>query len=225
MKSAWPTSEEVLAILGTTGLNFQALTPALVDNAVAAAVTHLESKSGYRPFLSDGLQTTRDFILTDNILTLDGGLLEPTSLIVGTIEYSMVNDLGLYFHLRPDNAPARNLPFTYIVFVGYWFTAGLYGPMDVQVTGAWGFGKTIPDEVWNAVLMSAAARLLSLLAVRQLATMAGGGMIRRKQDDDVMVEYHAPNVAPMFSGLIEAWNAPLETILKDSTYLLRGGVR
>ncbi len=187
-RTAWPTAEEVGAVLPS------GISTAAADSYVAAAVAKVEDGTGFRPFLRDEAPTTRQFPPPDgrsgkSLLDLKAGVRSITEIKVdvydegsGTIVYQ-----GSEWNPMPTEAPDRNRPYTRIQFGRLWGDMqasslalnyeirNLVSNPWVTVTGTWGFGE-IPEDLWDAVREWAAGR-----CVKQAQVL--GPVKRQKQGD------------------------------------------
>jgi hypothetical protein len=181
--STWPRPEDISGYFQWAGVNLAFDDTLLVVRALDGAAREFERRTQYRPFLSDGLTETRLFDSAPNTyLDLRAGLLSVSSLTVNGQPYAQ----GTQFWLKPDNAPAEGKPFTAIDFSGLreFGYAQLYSPLttlffpgfghqSVAVTGVWGYCLQLPPDVWQAVMVKAAASVLRPYGVKR-----AGGMVR-----------------------------------------------
>ena len=183
-QAAYPTDADLLeliqstGVIDTSGTNFGRMR---LQDKIDSAIGDWEQRTGWEPFLADGVDVTRLYdppgpnvtrqggILNlrggGKKLFLDAGLVALTSLNVAGIAY----ELGTMFWLRPDNAPARRKPFTWIEFLVPVFGS----PQSVSITGRWGFWTAIRQQVFEAVLQHAAE-----LCVPQIALNVSNGLYK-----------------------------------------------
>ena len=187
---------------------FQKLTAAgFVDNTgaefafldlaakIQAAAEAWEQQVEWLPFLSPGTVQTRVFDPPgpparrgDSFSSLRGGggrlffgagLLALSSVAVAGAEYLPSRQ----FVLRPDNAPLKGKPYTWIEFL----VPPLARMSDIAVTGVWGYSLSCPAQAWTAILAYAAA-----LCVPELAILISGGLY--KIDD---VQFSGSGLSPL----------------------------
>lgn len=158
MKSvgAWPSDSTA-----------QAFATEQASICVAGSIKEWERRTGWIPFKKQSTDTTRDFTRTDpyGYLELNGGILEVTSIVVGTRTYIQNEDYKL---MRLNSAQGER-PFDGIRFkqpVNAYSTRPIWGT-EIEVTGKWGFSENIPADVWKAILRQAGVDTLSQLENQQ----------------------------------------------------------
>lgn len=164
-----------------------------------AAVAAWERESGWHPFVSTGVDSTRYFDAPESkYLELSAGLLSVTTVLTG---YSLtsagtVQTVNDDFYLEERGAPDRGWPYTALRFGA--FQSG--DPRSIVVTGKWGFCAvdSFPDDAFDAILDDALCRCYGQLA---LAVSRGVASIR---DLSSSVDYGGGKGGP-FSGAQDAW--------------------
>lgn len=169
-------------VVDTTGADFMKIGLAA---KLDAALEAWEQETGWVPFVSSGATETRFYDPPGpppsrggfgirgggRLLSLDGGLLSLTSVVVNGQEYDPANQL----RLKPDNAAARRKPVTRIEF-----SRPVLGPAQcVAVTGVWGYSREWPEDARQAVLDWAAH-----LCVPELALQISRGLYQWRQGDE-----------------------------------------
>lgn len=184
--TAYPTKAEVDTFLAALP-NITVPAELDTDPNIRAAIGEWERLTEYAPFLSTGATATvlfdppgprtgRPMKGGSHTLILGAGLLSLASLCVGVTNDDAGTELeeGSDFWLRPSDAPRRGRPYTSIEFAsvqrGY--------PDSISVRGVWGFGATITDEAWKAVLDLAAAS-----ALQDLREGLALGYVETKDDE------------------------------------------
>lgn len=163
---AYPTAADLQAFLEDAGFTLSAGVIAQLDASVRAGIRDLE-KATDRIFLAAA--ATRRFNPPTNSqhLLLDQDLASLTSLSYGPATGTVVFVNGTDFTLEPWDAPARLLPYDTVVFAdGHRWSYPL--PIDqrgsIYIVGAWGYGVTIPENAWLAMLARGAWLSAPLLA-------------------------------------------------------------
>lgn len=198
-RTAYPTKTDLGDFLYSAGLISSPKTDQQSDllygSAVAAAVTEWERGTGWVPFLSAGDQTRSYdppgpeqgpvgiYIGVSNVggdrrLFLKAGVRSVTSVTTGV---TLTNPGTLLtqnrdYWLRPSNADHSDRPFTYIEFA--WPQWG--NPQSIVVVAPFGFGATVPDDAWSAILKMAAIELIPSLEI-----MLTGGQSQIRLGTDV----------------------------------------
>lgn len=185
-KTAHPTGERLVRFLLAAGVISDPPSDEEgfddYDDFVAAAVADFEDLTGRTPFLveADADPVTRKFTPPGprpvgsrygggRRLELDNGLYSVTSVTIGVTATSdgTVLTLGTDYWLCPSNSPTRSQPYEWIEFRN-----PVYGEKDsIEVAGLWGWWITIPDQVYEGILMGAASRALT-----GIGTRTGGGI-------------------------------------------------
>lgn len=210
MPAAYPTAGDLVNFLKAAGFQdaagdgFAALDPA---GKVQAAIDAWEEAADWLPFLSPGVVQTRTFDPPGpparrggfsslrgggTRLFLGAGLLTPPVVTVAGVQY----EAGFQYLMRPDNAPLKGKPYTWIEFlVAVQGRAG-----DIAVSGVWGYSLSVPAQAWTAILAQSTA-----LCAPQLALLVSRGVIERKAGDE-MEKYSAAGVTPLSAerGMWEA---------------------
>jgi hypothetical protein len=179
MQTALPTGVDLSRFVQAAGLTIPNGYLDL-DGAVYAAIEEWEERTGYAPFFTPASEqaVTRyyspgDIIIPPNeppMLDLMAGLLSVESFRVGvtSTDPGMTLTAGKDYRLAPANAPARQRPYTYVVFLSPFATFGNVGPNlpdSIQVTGRWGYWTSVHEAAWRAILCGAAARLAPQLSL------------------------------------------------------------
>jgi len=190
---------------------------------LAATIADLEHHSRFVPFVAPATTQARTFIVHDNFVELDSGLVALTSIAVDGVAYTDAAKL-----LRPQNATNRRLPFTYLELPDY---DAFYSGCELTVTGRWGFCDKVPADVFEGVLNGAAARVAPALIATKVATeVAAAGSLKARQTGPVREEYatsegRTENSRPFSNMLIKQWQSQWEKLLRDSRYRRRTFVK
>ena len=175
MPQDYPTADDLEAYLLTLGI-YPSDPPraelAALDlpGKAAAAVAEWETRTGYKPFLANGSDTTRIYDPPGHgrYLELGTGLLSVSALFTGVTAETPGTERveGTDFWLEAVEAAYEGGPYEVITFPGGWG-----GPRrSIAITGRWGYASTVPDDAWQAILMRGAA-----LCAPQLSLVLGGG--------------------------------------------------
>ena len=229
-KAALPQGPELEVLLRASGMVDAApsSTQQLNDYSAAcnAAAAEWGKVTGYTPFLANTADVLRKFDPPGQapqgarygwrtrggrrVLEFDNGLVSLTSLYtaVSTTNAGTLRVLNTDFWLRPSNAVADGVPYQSIEFVG-----PVWGGADsIQALGKWGYGATVPDDAWQAMLYMAAARLVPSLSA---ALHSGMSSIRLGSDS-----FSFPSKGP-FADVTDAWQRFIDRTKND---YLRGVV-
>jgi hypothetical protein len=188
--TGYPSVTDVEARLTDMGITHpaDATTQALIN----AAIRTWENKTGYHPFLNaSSTLSTKYFPICNGLIdfTGPGGFFtNPTVLNVGgywdgDAVYTGGSDIVRMrdIVLKPDNALDLGRPYTYAILTGYRYWGSDDRTPYVKVTAAFGWGATLPDDVWEAIVEEAAER------IRRLAT--GTGELKAIKQGPVTWEY------------------------------------
>lgn len=184
-KAAYPTAADLEAYLEGAGYTVTGL-----DLATAAEAGRLAfERSTGRKMLADALASTRGFNppLNDaSYVPIDELAVAPTAVafqpLGGT---STPLTLDTDYQLEPPNASAIGHP-----YVGLRLGSPSLSPLRftshgaIRVTGRWGYGVTIPEDAWLAMVELGARTLMPQL---QQTLVAGG--VKRERQGTMEVEY------------------------------------
>lgn len=236
MRTAYPSLTEFDLFLFASGL----ITPPtgsttrpqdVLDTGAAlfAAIAEWERGTGWVPFLTEAVATTRTFdppgpergpvggifVGVANMgggrrLFLNAGVRTITTLKIGVTPTSTGTTLvqNTDYWLRPQNATAFGRPYTYVEF-----GSPVWGPPNsVTILAPFGFGATlvssvwvptVPDDAWLAIMKMAAVEL-----VPQLEMVLTGGESSIKLGNDEFK--FNPN---LFQRQVEMWQMQNAKIL------------
>lgn len=191
-QAAYPTDLELAAWLETAGFSADLIASLDLEAAMAAGIRTFEERTGRR-FLATS--ETREFDLPTHprgILDLKADLSSVTSLTVqGTAQVA-----GTGYRLLPTNAADDGRPYAQVQFARFWRptwpVAAVWGA--VSITGLWGWGATIPDDVWQGMLQSA-----GLVLFPQIAQSQSGGL-EMWSEADVTERYGADPLGSLRSN-------------------------
>jgi hypothetical protein len=145
-------------------------------NAVSAGVGRFEREAS-RLMLA-GAATTRTFDPPQNygaILNLRDDLVN-----ISSVSYQGATQVNLSdYQALPQDAPAKGQPYNRLRFSKNWwapFTVSQWG--SIAVNGQWGYGLTIPDDAWKAMLTAAALERLPMIV-----SFITGGLLAWKEAD------------------------------------------
>lgn len=174
MPNSYPADSDILAAITGSGAPIPSGFSA--SGLAAAAIDIWEKSTGYEPFLSSGVTTMRTYDPPGpNHQKMDGfSLLGGSRMLdlgAGAVSISQVNigvgpgapgttmTLDEDYWPEPKNAPLENRPFERIRF-----RSPIFGPeASVQITGVFGFGLTVPDDAWLAIVQLGAATGFDLI--------------------------------------------------------------
>jgi len=182
------------------------------DAACNSAATRFGRVTGYTPFLANATDVLRKFDPPgptidgtrygwrtrggQRILRLDNGLVSLTSVTtnVDPQNAGTVRVLGTDFFLRPTNAVAEGRPWQEIEF-----TVPVWGIQEsIHILGKWGYGATVPDDAWDAMIYMAAGRI-----VPQISADLHSGMSQIKLGND---SFSFPTGGP-FATTLALWKS------------------
>ncbi len=167
-QEAYPASADLTALLTQAGITLDGAT---VDAAIAAGIAAFE-RDVDRVMLA-GEAETRVFDPPDNGVRLDlEGDVLPDDEDGITVAYQPLNSdpttwtEGVDYWLKEYNAVERGRPFVAIETRRRWYTPLPFAlRRSIQVTGLWGYGVTIPDDAWQAILYAGLLWLIDVAAV------------------------------------------------------------
>lgn len=138
--------------------------------AARAASDRWENDTGWRPFLctseegtSRSLNIDREDFHDTGVIQLEGGILRLDSV---TLDEKAVASSEIF--LEPSDGPYNERPYSWLYLPRYkkWPATYLTDyPVRVEVTGAWGFCTTVPENAWQLMLVLAAR--ITLAAMNQ----------------------------------------------------------
>ena len=185
---AYPQDSDVQALCVSSavtlpsGLSFAGMAQSAIDA--------WEHRTGYRPFLSAGVAETRSYdppganrrtstgfslLGGGRVLDLDCGLIALTAVNIGVFAGTIGTVLlqGTDYWLEPYNAPNIGDPWQRVRF-----RAPVFGfEQSVQVVGIFGYGLSIPEEVWQAIV-----RLGAAIALEGVAEGLKSGAVQWQED-------------------------------------------
>jgi hypothetical protein len=175
MPATYPTASDLERFLIATGI--VSTTPqspfTFLDLAqsVQTAKTSFEGRIGRVILAGASLPRTYDPPQFPRpILLLRAELAAFTSLTVGGV----VKNLNTDFFLKPENADQIGHPWNAIEFVVPVYAAR----RSIVVTGQWGYGLTVTDQFWDAILCRSAH-----ICYPHLAAAYSKGLVSWKEDD------------------------------------------
>lgn len=177
MAIAYPTRVDLGEWLQDAGFSASALANLDLTTAAAAGVATFEQATGRR-FLAT--TQTREYdpcrVSPRGVLDLKADLAALTSVAYGSTSYVVGTDV----RAAPLNAPDDGRPYAWLEF-GHWrrFYAATF-PLATLITvvGSWGYGTTIPDDAWQAMLAAGGLHLFPYLAQE----FSRGALTYKEQD-------------------------------------------
>lgn len=171
--TAYPTASDLQTFLTAKGLvpSFTQGAPASIDYAtlIVAARKEVEAdcQRNFLPTASSVMRVYDPPLDRNRILDLEADLLSVTTLqwLPYNTTTAQVFAVDQDYRLGPPNAQADNAPFQYVEFFRHF-----YGPhpwalkRSIQIIGTWGFSLTIPEDVWQAILLKATILILPDIA-------------------------------------------------------------
>ena len=181
----YPTSSDLLTFLQSGGLFANPVTTEQgqidLTDAINGAVQAWEDGVRWYPFLKDASDVTRYYDAPEQrILQLGAGLQSLTSLTISGSTYTSGTD----FWLKPNDAPFKSQPYTFIEFR----TTFMYPrqKQTIVVVGKFGRVTTIPADVKNAILAYASA----LIIPRLTPVLVPGGLVSIDVHNSVKETYN-----------------------------------
>src|SRR5262245_848463 len=150
-KSAYPTGADIAEYLAEFGITVT--NTAMLDTLAAAGVLRFEREAGRRMLAGADQARTYDPPATP-LLDLGADLIGITSIAYqpqgsSSQAYSSPAD----YRLLPQNAPQLGRPWEMVDFVRVWWCPQPSSQRGaLTVTGKWGYGTTIPEDAWLAML-------------------------------------------------------------------------
>lgn len=215
--SSWPTTTDVLTKLTAAGITLRGTADStyrqLIINAVVAEFlqeTKREYVAGsaearYFDGSGTGIQTVDAMVSLTSVELIgyfnEGVLLTLTNVVLAESEgYPRTKLL-----VRQGSYPAS----------GYWLTAFPAGRENIKVTGVYGYGSAIPQDVWEAVCGESAERLAMETMFSQ------GGRLESWKEADTSEQYKILDEATgqywhkNFLKTIQRRKRPLQEVLKS----------
>jgi hypothetical protein len=181
-QAAYPTQIDLGAWLQDAGFSAETVANLDLATAATAGVSAFESATGRRMLATT---QTREYDLSrhpNGFVDLRGDLASLTSVTVnGTTQV-----VGTDVRLREPNAADEGLPYWAIQLARRHFPVVSYPQPSwgvIAVTGLWGYGATIPDDAWIAMVMAGALTLFPAIAQLQV------GGIESWTEQDVTERY------------------------------------
>jgi hypothetical protein len=224
-RSLYPTGDDLQVFLVGAGMLSNPPTSAQslidLDSAVASAVSEFETMTGFIPFLYGGTVTTRTFRSEGNIVSFAGGGLVALDSGADAIASGAANfTVDSNAQLMPLNAAARSKPYTYLKFISpntliyspYVYTLSDGVParghvggrtITVSVRGKWGYGLTVREDVWKAILYLAALQVIPSLEI-----LLTGGLAALKLGNDEFT--FLQRGGSVFSGSGTQWQSHID---------------
>jgi hypothetical protein len=185
MPSAWPTTTELSTQLERLGLDAPSTT--ILQAYLDAAVAAFEKSSGWNPFLATGTPSARYF--DPPVVPINGkwllGLLSGCVSITSVYHsWDATASTGTLLAVNTGYLPwaysqGSGMPYTEIEFL----TTFGSGSKSIRITADWGYGSTVPSDVWLAVLKGACG-----------AIQTEGGALARIKQGPVEMEF-APSAS------------------------------
>ena len=157
-REQYPTGGDVEAFLAQAGLTSGGLD---VNGAAQAGREAFESATDRRFLAVAGMREFDPPVAASGVLELGTDLLSVTSVTYGGVTWTA----GTEYRLLPANAAAEGRPYRCLALNRRWAAPlpfSLQGA--IQITGSWGYGARIPEEVWEAMRATAALTLLPAIS-------------------------------------------------------------
>ena len=178
---AWPNSSDVEVLLKSAaywpdGTPDSAKVLYAQEEAaigIAAAIDEFEHRTGWSPFWSPAnTSSTRSLVVearrfaSSGVVGLNAGLLRLDSVAINGVAVPLNNTA---FRAHPSDAIERGKPLTRLQFLSLWAARFSWSsrPVEIAVTGRWGYCTEIPHDVWGNVLQYGAVIALSQLENQQ----------------------------------------------------------
>lgn len=165
-RSAYPTASDVITGLQAAGLltTDYPYISSLAAGAAEAGKDIIERTCNRRFLAGSSEARYFDPPTSGRTLFLD---YEATAISSVTLGGSTLT-LNSNYWLLPYNYSAEGVPINRIDFAAYFFTPILAGNRrSIVVTGTWGYGATIPESVWQAMVLQAQLQLLPAIREAQ----------------------------------------------------------
>lgn len=183
--SQYPTATDIEVLMKSVGAwptnsTAQAFASEQASICAVGAAAEWERRTGWHPFLKGDDDEVRTFEQTTprGVLDLGAGLLELTSITVGTETYTE----GEQFRLLGLNNSLNQYPFTTVHFkcpINAFYTRPIWD-RQITITGKWGFASVIPADAWMAMLRYAGVNVLSQLENQQnVASLSQDGFSKQ----------------------------------------------
>lgn len=216
MPAAYPTPADLVAILPTSITVPDSDT---LQGFLDEAVQELEQTTGHNPFLA-GAAATRRYTPSkagDHILQLDAGLVSVSAVTYCGTALTLNTD----YWLKPDNAAVRSRPYTHIQFrSGKWTAIHDGETAPIAITGVFGFGLTVPQEIWEAVRCGAAWKLTQSMASTTEESSISE-VIKAKQTPQARIEYAVDaNTGRPLSRYRKEWERKFKDTIRKPRYCL-----
>jgi hypothetical protein len=148
-----------------------------------AAARAFEELTGYIPFLStDDAGVTSTIVINprtfqgSGVLRLNNGLLRLDEVSLNGQNIALNQVVAM-----PGEAPMLRRPYSYLLFpfYKYWPVANSYQPLQVSVTGRWGYCTLCPEDAWADILQYAAVKTISQVEnVQSIASLSQDGLTK-----------------------------------------------
>jgi hypothetical protein len=210
MPDQMPTGADLEAYLVTLGLytaGSAELGALELEGKAAAAVVEWETRTGYRPFLANGSDTTRIYDPPyTRFLELAAGVLSVSALMtgVGVASPGTARAEGTDFWLERAQAAYEDAPFEVVTFA----CSPGGARRSITITGRWGYAATVPDDAWQAIL----ARGAWLCAPQAAMSMGGGAEVVRVLSSEV--RYPSAATGGPLAAQQAAWTALFEAAVR-----------
>lgn len=200
--------------------------------AIQAAITELESRTQYHPFLATGAQENRRFWPSmdrpQQLWDLASGII-PGSVTLAQVVFIATDgtDGNAYdivehrdFHFLPAYPAPQKRPFDCLKFIRYgvggWAGGWSWGGISqgsrgvLSLTANWGYWTTVPADAYQAILMIGALNLFDPL--RNVGISYGdGGIMSRITRGDLTVEF-ASSVQER-RAMVDGWQAKSDKVV------------
>jgi len=177
-KAAYPTPAELETSLLAAGLSQELIDLLDLTTAALAGRQTFEGLTGRRMLATT---QTREYdpcrVSPRGVLDLRADLVTATSVTYGTQAFTVGTDV----RMAPLNAADDGRPYGWLEFGAWRFYRFSYGyplPTLITVVGSWGYGATIPENAWMAMLYEAALSLFP-----QITMFIAGGMVGWSEAD------------------------------------------
>jgi hypothetical protein len=207
--TGWPTAEDVQERLASVGIVLRGASDVQTSriNAVSAAVTAYVAKRTLRQFVADDAASVRYFdgtgtasLEVDEFVEFLGATAIGLNADPG---YPLANVITHYEQGKPRTWLLRGqggLPAFQVAAV-YQPVPTIFplGRQNIAVTARWGYGETIPVDIWEAVACETARRVGN-----EAINRPGGGITISYQDGDEKRTYAKGGLDAVFS--IQSFN-------------------
>lgn len=209
--AAYPTQNDLLALLGSAKIPASITGSMDLTTKINTARSDFETDTGRNFLPVIQTRTFRPPTYPRRLLDLRADLAaNPTSLTVSGVLLT----LGVDYVMGPENADADAEPWLWVEFANPIVVMNI--TRIVSITGSWGYGLTLPDDVWQAMLSGAA-----WLCYPEMAAATSKGLLM-KREGDVAKEFARGAGTGPYATEAAAWRSQYEAAKQQYTRVAVG---